>query len=193
MDFAELLKDLLSNEIFNSIWGLIGPTVATVVGILWGKTKKKLTTLATSSDSNLSTILGELKNAVNKLNDVEARCAQLAEENQKKDEELAKLTNSITNVGNMVSIGFLDTKGISADAKVKISESVAFLANNGLDISKTQQAIDSITQKANEKVEAIFQAREIVDTNAKESEEKAAATETEAISIMNKIVETHEQ
>ena len=143
--------------------------------------------------SNLSTILGELKNAVNKLNDVEARCAQLAEENKKKDEELAKLTNSITNVGNMVSIGFLDTKGISADAKVKISESVAFLANNGLDISKTQQAIDSMTQKANEKVEAIFQAREIVDTNAKESEEKAAATETEAISIMNKIVETHEQ
>lgn len=193
MDFSELLNNILSNDIFKGIWDLVGPVIITIVGILWGKAKKKLTTLASNSDNNLMSIMDELKHVVNKLDAVESRCAELAEENKAKDAEIAKLTNSITNVGNMVSIGFLDTKGISADAKIKISESVAFLAKNGLDISKTQEAVDVITKNSNEKIEAIVQAKEITEAKAKESEEKAATTETEAISLMNRIIETHEQ
>ena len=190
MDFSELLNNILSNDIFKGIWDLVGPVIITIVGILWGKAKKKLTTLASNSDNNLMTIMDELKHVVSKLDAVETRCAELAEENKAKD---AELTSSITNVGNMVSIGFLDTKGISADAKIKISESVAFLAKNGLDISKTQEAVDVITKNSNEKIEAIVQAKEITEAKAKESEEKAATTETEAISLMNRIIETHEQ
>lgn len=192
MDFSELLNDILSNDIFKGIWDLVGPVIITAIGILWTKTKNKLASLASNSDNNLMAIMDNLKVAVDKLNDVEARCAELAEENKKKDEEIAKLTNSITSVGNMVSIGFLDTKGISADAKVKISESVSYLAKNGLDVAKTQEAVNIAVEKASQKIEEIYQAKEALEINAKESEEKAAVTESEAIDILNKIVDTHE-
>ena len=193
MDFSELLNDIISNETFKAIWNLIGPTIITIIGILWAKTKKKLAAVANDSNSNLNQIITNIKTVVNKLDAVEARCAVLAEENKKKDEEIAKLTNSIISIGNMVSIGFLDTKGISADAKIKISESVSCLAKNGLDITKTQEAVDIISEKTEQSIEAINQFKEIVEIKAKESEEKAAATETEAIDILNKIVATHEQ
>lgn len=192
MDFSELLNDILSNDIFKGIWDLVGPVIITAIGILWTKTKNKLTSLASNSDNNLTAIMDNLKVAVDKLNDVEARCAELAEENKKKDEEISKLTNSITSVGNMVSIGFLDTKGISADAKVKISESVSYLAKNGLDVAKTQEAVNNAVEQASQKIEEIYKAKEVLEINAKESEEKAAATESEAIDILNKIVDTHE-
>ena len=192
MDFSELLNDILSNDIFKGIWDLVGPVIITAIGILWTKTKNKLTSLASNSDNNLTAIMDNLKVAVDKLNDVEARCAELAEENKKKDEEISKLTNSITSVGNMVSIGFLDTKGISADAKVKISESVSYLAKNGLGVAKTQEAVNNAVEQASQKIEEIYKAKEVLEINAKESEEKAAATESEAIDILNKIVDTHE-
>ena len=192
MDFSELLNDILSNDIFKGIWDLVGPVIIAAIGILWTKTKNKLTSLASNSDNNLTAIMDNLKVAVDKLNDVEARCAELAEENKKKDEEISKLTNSITSVGNMVSIGFLDTKGISADAKVKISESVSYLAKNGLDVAKTQEAVNNAVEQASQKIEEIYKAKEVLEINAKESEEKAAATESEAIDILNKIVDTHE-
>ena len=193
MDFSELLNNIVSNETFKAIWDLVGPVIITAISILWVKTKKKLTEVATSSDSNLSTIVTNVKTMVNKLDALEQQCAALAEENKQKDAEIAKLTNSIVSVGNMVSIGFLDTKGISADAKIKISESVTYLAQNGLDITKTQEAVDIISTKTEQSVEAINQVKEVIGIKAKESEEKAAATESEAIDILNRIVETHEQ
>ena len=42
MDFSELLSNILSNDIFKGIWDLVGPVIITIVGILWGKAKKKL-------------------------------------------------------------------------------------------------------------------------------------------------------
>lgn len=193
MDFSELLNDIVSNDTFKAIWDLLGPIIITIIGVLWAKAKKKLTEIATSSDSNLSTIVSNVKTMVSKLDALEQRCAALAEENKQKDAEIAKLTNSVISVGNMVSIGFLDTKGISADAKIKISESVSYLAQNGLNITKTQEAVDVISVKTEQAVETINQVKETIGIKAKESEEKAAATESEAIDILNRIVETHEQ
>lgn len=192
MDFSELISGILSNDLFQSIWGLVGPTVATVVGVLWSKTKKKLTEVANNSDNNLKQILDFSKSVVAKLDTLAEENKALVEENKNKDAEIANLSESITNIGNIISIGFLDTKGISADAKVKISEAVSSLAKRGLDLTKTQQAVNSITEKATQTVEAVNQIREVIDIKGQESVDKAATTESEAIDLMNKIIDTHE-
>lgn len=192
MDFSELISGLFSNEIFQGIWGLISPTIATVVAVLWGKAKKKLTEVTQNSDSNLKQILDVVKSTTAKLEALSEENKALIEENKTKDAEIAKLAESVTNIGNIVSIGFLDTKGISADAKVKISEAVSSLAKKGLNLEKTQEAVNTLTDKAIKTVEAVNQIKETLEIKAKESVELAATTEAEAIDLMNRIVDTHE-
>lgn len=192
MDFSELISGLFSNEIFQGIWGLVSPTIATVVAVLWGKAKKKLTEVTQNSDSNLKQILDVVKSTTAKLEALSEENKALIEENKTKDAEIAKLAESVTNIGNIVSIGFLDTKGISADAKVKISEAVSSLAKKGLNLEKTQEAVNTLTDKAIKTVEAVNQIKETLEIKAKESVELAATTEAEAIDLMNRIVDTHE-
>jgi hypothetical protein len=181
MDFNELIGRLIDGNIAEFIGSFLAPIASIVLSMLYARVKTKLYAKYDSTAKLMETIVG-IKDAM----------AKQVEENKVLKEEQVKMVELVTSLGSMVGIFALDAKSISPEAKLAISKTVGLLSDHGLDLKEANKYLVVANDVANVASVAVQEAKEIMETVAKEEIATVEAVSDDALAVYNDIASINE-
>lgn len=187
MTFSEFINTVFGGDIMQTASNWLVTVVAIVVSFLLKNNKTKLLEFSKSSNTVVSTIADNLLNINTDVKYLQNRIITLMESEKDREEQIKFLSNQVAELANIVAIGFLDTKGVSAEAKVNISKHIEKAVSSQSAIStyvSEKQIAES--KKAEEVHKEIEQTTQAVTSQTVEAE----ATQESALELHNEILET---
>ena len=109
-------------------------------------------------------------------------------ENAELKEEVKTTSDSVCKLINIVSLAFLDSKGVSGETKLAISKVIGEIETTGVDLNKINKTVESATKVAETTVEAVNKIHDQVEEHIEDSIEVAEGIKETSLDIYNTIL-----
>ena len=182
MNFNELMDLIFGADWLGTLTQILSGTVMVVISALYAKLKNKLI----NSENNYAKTIGSMLDENIKINNELSEQKLLNKELQNKQ---TQTTDAVVNLANIVALGFLDSKGVTAETKLAISKALGSLQDVGVDLDKVKGTVEHATETTKIAVEVVNEIREasekVIENSTKVSE---GITET-SLDIYNEILD----
>lgn len=185
MNFNEIMDLIFGAEWLGTLTQILSGTAMVAISALYAKLKNKLI----NSENSYAKTIG---NMLDKNIEINNKLTEQTELNKELKEQQAVTADAVVNLANIVAMGFLDSKGVTADTKLAIGQALGKLQAVGVDLDKVKGTVDHASEKAKVAVEVVNEIREasekIIEDSTKVSE---GITET-SLNIYNEILDNNE-
>ena len=181
MSFNEIMDLIFGADWLGTLTQILSGGVMVIISALYAKLKNKLI----NSENNNAKIIGEMLDKNIAINNELAEQKELNKELQDKQ---TVTTDAVVNLANIVAMGFLDSKGVTSETKLAISQTLGKLQMVGVDLDKVKNTVDHAAETSKIAVEVVNEIKEasekVIENSTKVSE---GITET-SLDIYNEIL-----
>lgn len=182
MSFSEFMNGVFGADWLGNVIQILSSIALIWITKIYSNIKIKLL----NSDNKYAKDIGNLLDNNIQIN---TELLNVKAENAELKEEVKTTSDSVCKLINIVSLAFLDSKGVSSETKLAISKVIGEIEATGVDLNKINKTVESATKVAETTVEAVNKIHDQVEEHIEDSIEVAEGIKETSLDIYNTILD----